>query len=283
VKHFVEIHLPNTSPQRIELSAERLALGTGALSSIHSSSCSGVSCEQVELFAAESGVRVQIAPENEGTIVFEGTEYRSVFVPWKGEVFFGSARLTFLEDTVAGRAGPVLVLLAPMVFIALGLGAYQAATPDELSSRDVSAPPLYDEQRVIPCPERNPSDAEHRARDDERMALAKQERLAFDAAEGFDALTLLHEAQACFRAAEKLDESSRLSGELTRWSRQLATRYATLRLRLRGALDENRATDALAAVRELQAMLAHRNEDPYHRWLTQLRRTLEQQIARTGS
>jgi hypothetical protein len=204
-------------------------------------------------------------------------------VPWGGEVFIGNVRLTFLKDSPNRRTSPVLLLLTPVVFIVLGLGAYQAALPDDAYTHEVPAPPLFDEHQVSQCPEAEPSVAERRARLDERAALAKQERSAFDATDGMDAVSLLREAQACFQSADQADNASRMTDELSRWSGRLNEQYTTLRLRLRVALDKERHADALATVRELQTLLAHLKEGPYRQWLGQLGQTLERNVARPSS
>jgi hypothetical protein len=49
------------------------------------------------------------------------------------------------------------------------------------------------------------------------------------------------------------------------------------------ALDKQRHADALTAVRELQALLAHQEEGQYRQWLGQFRQTLEQMLAQPRS
>ncbi len=283
MKTFVEIHIPGAPAARHELLGERVTLGTGSEASIRLPGTSGFEAEQVELFTSERGVLVQLSTGIKASFVFEGAEHRSAQAPWGGEVFVANVRLTFLKDPAARRASPVLLLLAPVAFILLGLGAYQAATPDDASSHEVPAPPLFDEHQAIRCPEAEPAVAEHRARDDERAALAKQERSAFDATDGVDALSLFREARVCFELAHNTEEASRLVDEVSRCSGRLNEQYATLRLRLRVSLDKDRSADALAAVREMQALLAHQAEGPYRQWLTQLGRTLEHKVAQPGS
>jgi hypothetical protein len=283
MKHFVEIHIPGSSAQRHELLGNRTTLGTGAEASIRVSESSGLAAEQVELFTGDQVVSVQVPTGSKGALVFEGSEHRKVSVPWGGELFVGNVRLTFLRDSKASRTSPVLLLLAPVVFIALGLGAYRAASQNDVSAREVPAPVLFDDRQVGQCPERESSIAEHRARDHERAALAKEERSAFDATDGVDAVSLFREAQACFQLAGKADDVTRVANEFTQWSGQLNEQYATLRLQLKVALDKQRHADALAAVKELQALLAHQEEGPYRQWLGQLSRTLEQKLAQPKS
>jgi hypothetical protein len=283
VKYFIEIQVPGTSPQRHELVGERLTLGTGSQASIQAPSISGFEAEQLEIFTSDQGARVQVPTGMNGALVFDGAEHRRVRVPWGGEVFVGNVRLTFLRVSAKKGTSPVLLLVAPIVFIVLGLGAYGAGLPDDVSNREVPAPLLFDEQQVSRCPASEPDVAEHRARDDERVALAKQERSAFSATDGVDALTIFREAHVCFQSAGKAEEAARAADELSLWSGRLNEQYATLRLRLRVALDKERSADALEATKELQGMLAHQDEGPYRQWLVQLARTLERKVARPDS
>ncbi len=283
MKTFVEIHVPGASTERHELVGDRLTLGNGAAASIRVTAALGLEAGHVELFAGEQGVQVQVPMGTKGSLVFEGNEHRTVQVPWRGEVFIGNVRLTFLVASSNKSACPLLLLLTPVVFIVLGLGAYRAALPDDASTHEVLAPALFDEHQVSQCPEGESSIAEHRAHEDERAALAKQERSAFDPTDGVDAVSLLREAQACFQAAGKADEVARVAEELTRWSGWLNAQYATVRLRLRVALDKERPTESMAALRELQALLAHQQDTPYWQWLVQLGRTLERKMARNDS
>jgi len=283
MEHFVEIHIPGSSAQRHELLRNRTTLGTGADASIRVSESSGLAAEQVELFTGDQVVSVQVPTGSKGSLVFEGTEHRKVSVPWGGELFVGNVRLTFLRDSKVSRISPVLLLLAPVAIIVLGLSAYRAASQDDASTHEVPAPALFDERQVSQCPERESSVAEHRARDHERAALAKQERSAFDATDGVDAVSLFREAQACFQLAGKADDVLRVANKLSQWSGRLNERYATVRLQLKVAVDKQRHADALTAVRELQALLAHQDDGLYRQWLGQLSRTLEQKLARPKS
>ena len=283
MKYFVEIHIPGRNPQRHALLGDRLTLGTGAAASIRVPACTGFEAEQLELFTNDHGVRVQVPTGTQGALVFDGSEHRSVSGPWGCEVFVGNVRLAFLSDSSGRRSSPVLLLLAPVVLILSGLGAYRAALPNDASALEVAAPPLFDEQPIGSCSQSEPGVAEHRARDDERAALAKEERSAFDATDGMDAVPLFNQALACFQVVGKTEDISRVASELSSWRSRLNEQYATLRLRLRLSLDSERHADALAAANELRALLAHQQEGPYWQWLVQISRTLEHKLSKSGS
>jgi hypothetical protein len=283
VKHFVEIHVPGTNPRRHELLGDRLTLGTGAGASIRVPASTKFEAEQLDVFTNDYGVHVQVPTGTKGALVFDGSEHRSVSGPWGCEVFVGNVRLAFLSDSSGRRSSPVLVLLVPVVLISLGLGAYRAALPNDLSVLEVAAPPLFDEQPIDGCSQSEPGVAEHHARDDERAALAKEERSAFDVTDGMDAVPLFNQALACFQVVDKPEDISRVADELSSWRSRLNEQYATLRLRLRLSLDSERHADALTAANELRALLAHQQEGPYRQWLVQISRTLEHKLSKSGS
>jgi hypothetical protein len=281
MKTFVEIHCPGAYAERHELAAERVSIGTGTEATIRVPSVTGLESEQVELFAGDQDVRVQIPPGVKGKLVFEGAEQRRVRVPIGGEVFIDNVRLSFLRVSAHRRLHPLLLLAIPSVAILAGLGAHNATQPGDPCSIEVPAPALFDAHQVATCPNTDPLAAEHRARQDERAARAKQERSAFFSSDGPEAAALLQQAMACFQRANKRNDAERVSRELLLWKGRLNEHYATLRLRLRAALDNDRTTDALSAVKELKSLLAHQQDSPYRQWLMQVGRDVEVKRARS--
>jgi hypothetical protein len=280
MKTFVEIHWPGAGAERHELTAERVSIGTGKEATIRVPISTGFESEQLELFAGERDVRVQIPPGIKGRLMFEGAEERRVRVPIGGEVFVGNVRLSFL-GAAAHRRIPLLLLLAVLGFaIMAGFRAYEATRLDDPSSHEVPAPTLFDSGPAFRCPDTDRLASEHRARQDERTALAKHERAAFFPSDGPDAAALLGQAAACFERANKHDDAERMSKEASQWKQQINERYVSLRLRLRAALDNKRTDDALSAVKELKSLLAHQQDGPYRQWLEQVDRNLESKLAR---
>jgi len=279
---FVEIHWPGACAERHELTAERVSIGTGTEASIRVPSITGFESKQLELFTGERDVRVQIPPGINGKLTFEGAELRRVRVPIGGEVFVGNVRLSFLGAAAHRRVHPLLLLAIPAAAIMAGLEAYDATQPDNPASHEVPAPSLFDDQKFLTCPNADQLAAEQRARQDERAARTKHERSAFFPSDGLDAAALLDQAAACFERANKREDAERIGKELSRWKEQLNERYATLRLHLRAALDNERTLDALFAVKELKSLLA-RQADPYRQWLEQVDHNIESKLARSRS
>ena len=232
-RYFVDIHVPDGSVARHELSKEPTMVGTGPRASIRVSSASGFAAEQLELLPDPEGVQVKLPVDTRGSVIYEGLEQRRVHVPYGADIFVGKTRLEFVSESFGGRRSQLMLLLVPLVLIGLGFSIYRAASPDDPTSREVLAPPLFDQNRKYTCPQSESALAERRSIDDERAAQAKQQRFAFDSADGVQAALLFGEAIACLRVAGKAQEASRVNATLTRWSSRLNGYYTTVQLRLR--------------------------------------------------
>ena len=279
MKAYIEIHAPGYPAARHPLEVGRLTIGKGIGSSIQLPESAGCVVEQLELAVSEAGVRVQVPSGASGTFIFEGAEQRQLLAPFGSEVFLGNIRLGFRKDSGPRKASPVLLLLAPAVMIFAGLGAYNASEAD-VSKAEVEAPVLVGSAPQTSCPEQDPVAAERRARDGDRAAAAKQQRSAFELADGIDAITLWQKAGACFTTAGKPEQAARTEQQAADWTARLNTQYATLRMQLRAALDSRRDIEALSTVRNLQSLLARHEPGPYQRWLAQLRESLERKMAK---
>ena len=282
MKAYVEIHAPGCVAARHPLERGSITIGAGPSASIRVPEAAGFAAEQLELTVGDEGVYVRMANGIAGMLVFEGNEQREVHAPLCSEVFFRGARLTFLKEAGAQKKSPILLLLAPVIVIFAGLSV-QSAAPDRISNADVEPAALFEVSASSTCPETEPGPAEHRARDNERAAISKQQRSAFEPSDGLDAVSLWKTAEACYQVAGRNDDVTRIERQRIDWTERVTGQYASLRLQLRAALDAGHARDALAAVRDLQAMLTKRAPGPYQRWLEQLRQSLEQQVARLNS
>jgi len=278
VRIFVEIHVAGRNPERHELIGDRVTLGTGKDAAIRFRDTSSFGAEFVEVITGERGVCVEVPTGTKGTLTFEGKEHRRVRVPFGGEVFVGARRLTFLTVEVRHRS-PVITLFAAVALFALGLRVYQASKPEDLTTREVVPPGLFDGQESERCVETQADSALKRAQRDERAAQAKVERSAFVAQDGISAAALLQRAHACYEVAGDSEGATRMRGELSRQTERLNEQYATLRLRLRVALEGDRYGEALEAVRDLEGLLASQADSAYRHWLILLQGTLERKRA----
>jgi hypothetical protein len=282
MKAYVEIHVPGCVAARHPLEPGEVTIGTGPDASIQISQSGGFAAEQLELTVGETGVCVRIAKGTPGMLVFDGNEQRQVHAPFGSEVFFRGARLAFLKETGDQKKSPILLLVLPVIVIVAGLGVDHAGA-DHIAKMDIEPAALFDTAVSSRCSEGEPMLAEHRARDSERAAIAKQERSAFELSDGVDAVSFWRMAEACYEVAGRSDERTRIAHQRVDWSVRVAGQYASLRMQLRAALEGDAANEALAIVRDLEALLAKQASGPYRRWLAQLRQSLEAQVARRKS
>ena len=277
MKLFVEVHVAGRTPERHELIGERVTLGTGENAAIRFSDTSGSGAELLEVFTGERGVCVEVPTGTKGTLTFEGKEHRRVRIPFGGEIFVGARRLTFLKVETRHRS-PVITLGVVVTLLALGLQVYRASRPEDPTTREVVPPGLFDGQDSERCSESQADVASNRAQSDERAAYAKVERSAFVLQDGVSAATLFRRARACYEVAGESEGATRMQSELSHQTERLNEQYATLRLRLRVALDRDRYGEALEAARDLEGLLVRHADSPYRRWLGLLQRTLERKV-----
>ena len=93
-----------------------------------------------------------------------------------------------------------------------------------------------------------------------------------------DVGALFRRARACYEVAGESEGATRMQSELSHQTERLNEQYATLRLRLRVALDRDRYGEALEAARDLEGLLVRHADSPYRRWLGLLQRTLERKV-----
>jgi hypothetical protein len=280
MRRYVEVHAPGIGSERHELAVETVVLGTGSDATVRVDRRSLLYARHLELMTTATGVSVAVAPGVDGTFVLEGSERKSALVPWGEEVFLGNVRLTFLETAEAERPSVVLLGFAPVALLVIGFSMFKAVGRDTPSDRSVEAPVLFDER--VTCSEHDRQVAEHRAREAERAAQAKAERFAFAFRDGVEAGRLFLEAHACLESLGLVNDASRLDDESHRWIGRVNEEYGAARLRLRVALDHRRYAEALAATKEIRALLTGR-DGPYAEWLADVERELVQNAATPGS
>jgi hypothetical protein len=269
---FVELHVRGSQPVELELPPGRATLGSGSGSDLRVPESSGLLERHLLLTPSESGVTVSVAAHAPGALNFRGQELREALVPWGDEIYIAKLRLAFSARGAEKNRSSALLLLAPVLLLLIGMAAFTDGEPEIAPTDSVEAPALAGPPT---CRETEPERATRRAREAEHAASAKMQRSAFVTREGVEALDLLAESSACFRAAGLADESARLDAAYTKWHERLNDDYASARLRLQVALSSERTESALGAVRELEALLSARPPSPYTEWLAELRRKLE--------
>ena len=277
VRHFVEIHMAGGVTERHEVVGAEVRIGSGAASGIRPKRADLFQSEHVRLVPSDGGCHVSLMPGVAGPLMFAGAPLWEVLVPWGEEVFLDGTRFTLLRESgQSKRPSPVLLAFAGVVLALTTVSLARQSDDHGESMRDLDAPALL--ERPAPCPEIDPNRSETLATQAERSALAKEERSAFAIIDGAQALALLSESEACYRAAGKSVDAERLNAELRRWTSHLNEDFAATRLRLRMALEHERWGEALEAVQYLQALFVDHAKEPYTEWLSNLRHELERKM-----
>jgi hypothetical protein len=276
VKYFVEIHAVG-STERHEITGVEARIGSGATSSIRPRQTRAFQTEHVRLVPSESGCRVSLMPGVPGPLMYAGAPQWEVLVPWGDEVFLEGTRFTFLrEGGRSKRPSPVLLAVTAVVLMLAAVAFARSSEDQEMSKLELEPPALL--EKAVPCSESDPSRAATLAVQTERSAFAKEERSAFEVADGAQALGLLSESEACYRLTGNAVDADRLKTELLRWAGQTNEDYAAARLRLRIAIEHQRWDEAMAAVQHLRALLVDHEKQPYTEWLSGLHHELERKM-----
>jgi len=273
MRYFVEIHCAGSATERHEIVGSEVKIGSGAACSIRPKRAEAFLGEHVLLAPSSACCRVSLMPGVPAPLMYLGAPQREVVLPWGDEVFLEGTRFTFLRETgKAKRRSPVLIAAVLVVLALAAVMSVRVAEGPDVAKRDVEPPALLPKPHQ--CAESDPSRTENSAVQAERSALAKEERSAFEVAEGGRALALLSEAETCYRAAGLTADAERLNAELIRWTARTNEDYAAARLRLQLALQHQRWSEAVGAVEHLQALLVDHGKEPYMDWLGDLHNAL---------
>ena len=173
---------------------------------------------------------------------------------------------------IEGIVGASLALRIGAVFLVLGgtalafLGGRGAATNAALSppSLDLGGPTCS-----VPAEQ-----SRVRWMAAERAATARLARYPFDAADGVEAVSLLHEAALCAERSADLVAAERLAELERTWIARIRDDFRARVVRVRVALEREPRGVALHEVTELRRMLAHTRGE-YSTWLEATERRLE--------
>ncbi len=279
MRYFVEIHATGMPSERHDLVDDQVSFGSSPEATLRVRGSVQLAVPLLLLAVHPDAVTLQIPERIPGALTFRGEITRAVAVPWGEDVYVGGVRLAFVA-TSGSRKGPssAVVLAATVALLATGAAILRWADPAIPTAADAEAPALAS---AAACAEPFADGAGSRAAKALVEARAKQARAAFDRTDGVEALKLLSEAKACFETAGMTAQATATAREHAAWQQQLDEEYAALRTRLRVALDQNRAADALQALKGLEALLsvATPERSPYRAWLSSVRRDLERRTA----
>lgn len=279
MRHFLEIHAADQPSQRVELAGRLAFVLRGAVRvALPARECpSELHLLEVETSAA--GAQVSIPQGAPGGFGLNGQTERAAVVAWGSEVFWDGMRLAFFQVDKPRERSPIVLL--GLVGILLCGGFALAGNTGHKAATAEPEPPQLAVARGS-CPASEPEAARKRARLAERIGIARQEQSAFIAADARAALTAFSESQACYEAAGEPKDAARMDALGRNWTAHLNADYAANRLRLQRALMQQRDSEALTAVTDLQRLLAGYT-GPYIDWLATLRAELEGSIRRAGS
>ena len=279
--NWVEFHVPGASASRFELPSCPVFVGTGSESQLRVAPNTGFASRHFRLFPANDRIEVNLDESVKKGVYHAGTEYITIAVPWDSEIFVGNVRVVFCVEP--DRVSPVARLALVVATCAIGLSAVGLSRLN--STTDAGAPPndieVLDVGRSVACTTSHPNAAIERAVETERAAFAKQQRFLFDPRDGVEALSLLREAEACYRSAQRTEDSSRAGASANQWLQILNTEYSTARLRLAFNLDHDRTAEALETIDELQGFTAANGQSAYGQWLARTRDSLLRRLAGT--
>ncbi len=276
MNYLLEVQAPGAPAEQHELSLGSVTAGSGEAAELRLAS-PVFQAHHLQFEVLPEGARVRLLDDIEGGIVFEGVQLREAMVPWGSEIFVSGVRLSLLATGERKhKAHPLLLAALAVALVALGWQGGGAAA-DASASTTVEPPAM-----AVPaasCPEASADAALVRARKDEHAAQAKLERYPFDAGEGLRALEHLNVAKACFSVAGATADQGRAEQRREALQRTLAEDLAAWRLRLDRALAQDRPSDAMAAVRGLEALVEPLGDTPYRAWLKDQRHRLERKKA----
>ncbi len=272
--HWMELHVPGVAALHLDISSAPTFVGTGPESGLRVPLNTGFASRHFHLTADAFGLSVTVDASVKNGFCYNGSEYRSLSMPWGSEIFVGSVRVVFFYASDQVTSAPRFLLLALTFFSGLaGIAAYAFRTVPETS------PPPFDAAVVddivgAACPANGQRAAEQRAIACERAASARQQRFAFDPGDGVEALAQLRQSEVCFRIARRVSDASRIHAEASTWLQTLNTEYSTARLRLSFNLEHNRTIEAIETINELRAFAPKNRQGPYQRWLVRTYETL---------
>ena len=207
---WVELHVPGVTPSRFELQESRILVGTGPSANLRVSANTGLAQGHFWILAGDDCVSVSLQESIEQGLFHGGAEYRSITVPWNSDVFIGKVRAVFRKDTnQISSAGKIVLLSIAFIAGLGGIGLYNFQNVNVPSAPQSDVFELTDNESTS-CAKTTPDLARQRALEGERAASAKQQRFPFDPRDGVQALTILRNSEACYRAAAMDGDASRI-------------------------------------------------------------------------
>jgi hypothetical protein len=269
---------PDGSTERHRIEGEQVTIGRSPTAGIPLVNCDDLQPEHLLVAPRPDGCWVAVAKGATPPVLVAGRPISGEIVRWGTEINVGTTTITLSDKLVDKKAkdgkqvgSPIMILM----FVAVPLAGWLLLAGPDGDLPDAPGgppPPLFDE--ITACPDRGAAGL-HRAQESAEAASHRSERYPFDAQDGVQAVQLYATASACYQAAGRASDATRLRREHDVLARRLEEDYRTHRLRLERALEFQHFEDALVEAKELNSLLRHRQGDPYAQWLELLERRLQ--------
>jgi|LNFM01.1.fsa_nt_gb hypothetical protein len=286
---FVEIFTPDGVQWTVELTSERVLVGSSASCQVVIERAE-IAREHVLLSPRPDGCYVAIARGAPTPVMFNGVPIERSVVPWGAELYIAGVRLT-LKDSGApgatpGKAGEAkdnkpspVVIGAAVIGVAL-LGYIMLGEDGGTGvAKPRGEPPAMFESLERTCQAPDADRALAQATEFARQATAKAERMPYRSQDGIEAVALFANASACFRLAGQNERAQRELTSGQQLKERLERELLNHRFRLDRAIEQQRPGDAVVEVRLMINLLQHRQGD-YLSGLNNLERRLALQVDR---
>jgi hypothetical protein len=282
---YVEIIREDGSLERHRIEGDQVTVGRSPTAGVPIPDGRDLEPEHLLIAPRGDGCWVAVAQGARVPAKVRGQIFQHGMLAWGTEIEIGSIRVRVTDSlpkeqkTRDQKVSPVTVIGGVAV---VGVLAWTMLSEPEGSGLEMEAPSdpveLFDQQ--VTCPTSG-AQALYTADEDAEAALAKSERYPFDASDGVESVMLYRRAQACYAAVGQTQAAIRVQHEGDWMQRRIEEDYATHRLRLERAMEQQRWADALLEIRALLALTRHRDH-PYVQWLIRNERRLALMVDHGG-
>ncbi len=267
------------STVRHAIEGEQATVGKSPTAGIPLVNCEELMDEHMLVAPRPDGCWVSVRAGAFPAVTLKGRTIEGEIVPWNSELKVGQVTILVTDKLSAERKGsgdkPVSSPVMVLMFVLIPLVGWLVLSDPEASlpTGPEGAPPeLFD--AVTECPDSG-SAALHHAQEAAEAASHRAERYPFAAQDGVQAVQLYATAELCYAAAGQRGDSARIRREKEALQQRLEEDYRTHRLRLERGLELERWDEALIEAKNLNDLLAHRQDTEYGQWMELLERRLQ--------
>jgi hypothetical protein len=255
----IELIRGNGTRSRHDFTAERITMGRADEADISVPEAEELEPIHLLIMPRPDGVWVSAARECRTRVTIDGKPFENGVVARGTEIDIGSVTVHLLDPRIArkgGKGGELAMQIGIIaVCIAIAIPLLMKRSEPGLAMPNTPAPALFDAPESAGCPSKEPTAGATLAAD----GYAKMVRYPYDAQDGVAAVTLFDQARACMTAAGAgAGATERVDALRGRLATQMEDEYRVRRLQLAVVLAAEKWDDALAEIKYLTALLAHR-------------------------